>query len=499
MNSSKQIKLGAVLSYVALGVNIVTGLLYTPWMVDSIGKSQYGLYTLANSLITLFLFDFGLSSATARYLSNYNAANDRAGAERFLGAVYKLYLTLDLVIFCVFAALFFLLDRIYVNLNPQELEQLRVVYAISAGFALINFPCVTFNGILTAYERFVPLKVLDLAYRLLNIGLTVAALLVGYGLYALVTVHAAVGLLVIAVKFGIIQKSIPLKADFRTREKGLYRDIFGFSLWVTVSTLALRLVFNITPSILGIVSGTAAIAVFGVVNTIEGYTYSITTAINGLFMPRISRILAGEDPDKNLYPLFRAVGRFQYGLNGLIVAGFAVVGRSFVELWMGADFQDAYGGILLVLVPGLFYNSLQIANTALIVANKVKHTAIICVVTGLVNVALSFPLSRILGVTGACLSICTAYFIRDILQNILCHRELPLDIPRFVRECYLRMSVPIVLTVLCGVGLNARIPDGGWGVFLVKAALTTALYLAFTYLFSLDRREKTAILTRLRR
>ena len=40
-----QIKTGAIISYVALFLNIVIGLLYTPWMINTIGKADYGLYT----------------------------------------------------------------------------------------------------------------------------------------------------------------------------------------------------------------------------------------------------------------------------------------------------------------------------------------------------------------------------------------------------------------------------------------------------------------------
>ena len=173
MDNSKQIKFGALLSYIAIAFNIVSGLLYTPWMVEAIGKSQYGLFTLANSVIILFLMDFGLSSATGRYLAKYNAAGDKEGAERFLGAVYKLYLILDVAILCVLTVVFFLIDGIYVNLTPEELSQFKVVYVISALFSVINFPFVTFNGILTAYEKFVPLKLADLLYRVFNIAFTV--------------------------------------------------------------------------------------------------------------------------------------------------------------------------------------------------------------------------------------------------------------------------------------------------------------------------------------
>ena len=55
-----QIKTGAIISYISLFVNIITGLVYTPWVINSIGKENYGLYSLAMSVITLFVFDFGL-------------------------------------------------------------------------------------------------------------------------------------------------------------------------------------------------------------------------------------------------------------------------------------------------------------------------------------------------------------------------------------------------------------------------------------------------------
>lgn len=493
MNSSKQIKLGALLSYFSIAANIISGLLYTPWMVETIGKSQYGLYTLANSVITMFLVDFGLSSATGRYLSKYNAEGDREGAERFLGAIYKLYLLIDAVILCALVVIFFLIDKIYVNLTPAELVQFKVVYIISALFSVVNFPFVTLNGILTAYEKFVPLKIADLLYRFCNIGFTVLALLLGYGLYALVTVHAVVGLLTLAYKYIVIKRTVPIKVNFKSTEKGIYKEIFGFSVWVTVSSLALRLVFNITPSILGIVANSAAIAVFGVVTTIEGYTFTITTAINGMFMPRISRIVAQGNKEGDLNRLFVSVGKFQYALNGLIVAGFAVVGRTFIHLWMGEDYILAYSGILLVLIPGLFYNSLQIAETTMVVENKVKWTAAVHVVTGIVNVILSFLLSSYLGVTGACLSIGIAYMVRNVILHIIYQRELPLDIPRFMKECYGKMSVPIIVTVAVGFLLNQCIMDAGWGIFLVKAGIIVLVYGISLFFFALDKMERNKV------
>ncbi|MBQ6831770.1 MAG: oligosaccharide flippase family protein [Oscillospiraceae bacterium] len=494
MGTKSQIKMGAMLSYVSIALNIISGLLYTPWMVETIGKSQYGLYTLATSLITLFLVDFGLSSATSRYLSKYNAEGDRESAERFLGATYKLYLTIDAVIIVILIVIYFLLDKIYIKLTPEEMEQFKVVYLISAVFSVINFPCVTFKGILNAYEKFVPLKMADLLYRVFLVGFTVVALLLGYGLYAMVSVHALVGLLKLLYEFIVIKKTVPLKVRFKKTDKGLYKEIFSYSLWVTVLSLATLLVINITPSILGMVANSTDIAVFGIVTTLEGYTYTITTAINGMFMPRISKILTKNDGETQLNRLFLSVGKFQFVLNGLIVVGIAVVGNSFIQLWMGNGYEMAYYGAVLVILPGLFFNPLQIANTTLAVTRKVKHAALVNLLMGVLNVVLSLPLSKNFGVIGACISICIARFVRVILLNILCHKILPLNIPKFIKRCYLPMSIPVVLTLAVGLAINHLVPDSGWLTFLIKGTAVVIVYAVLVLVIGLRKSERKNLL-----
>ena len=486
LNENKQLKAGAILSYISIAVGILSGLIYTPWMIAQIGQSDYGLYTLATSLITLFLMDFGLSAATARYLSDYHARGEEEKVNSFLGVVYKLYFLIDAVILLALILVWFFLDEIYVNLTPGEMEKFRTVYLIAASFSVINFPFVTLNGILTAYGKFVQLKLADLIHRVITLSLTIFALRMGHGLYALVTVNAIAGLAVILYKLAVVCRATPVKVNFRGKERRLYRDIFGFSLWTTLASLFQRLIFNITPSILGMVSSSAAIAVFGVVTTIEGHFYTLASAINGMFMPRVARIYAGTGPENDVYPLMRAVGRFQFALNGLIVAGFAVIGREFIGLWMGDGFRDAYAGILVVIIPGLFYNSMQIANTAVVVTKHVKYNAYINMLMGLVNVTLSLIWSRTYGVLGSCASIFVAYTVRNTALTLLYHRKMNINMPAFARECWLKMSVPVLLTIAAGAWLAPRIPLAGWTGLVLKATAIALIYVAAMLLFAFD-------------
>ena len=498
---NKQIKIGAVISYVSIIVNLLAGLFFTPWMIKKIGQNQYGIYTLANSLITLFLVDFGLSSATARYISRYHAAGDKEAVDNFTGVVYKFYGIIDAVIFAVLTVLYFFLPRIYAGLTPQEMEQFKAVYIIAASFNVINLPFLTLNGILIAYEKFIQLKAADLIYRLLMVSLTIAALTMGMGLYALVSVNALSGLIVVLYKYAVVKTSAKVKANFRYKNRKLFKEIFFFSLWVTVATLAQRLIFNITPSVLGIVAASGAIAVFGVVTTVEGYFYTFSTAIGGMFMPRITRAcLDGEEnAAERLTPLMINVGRFQFALNGLLVLGFALLGRHFIVLWMGAEYADAYVGILLVTAPGLFYNSLEVANTYMVVKNKVNIQAWIAVACGAVNVALSFVLSKFFGAVGACVSICVAYTLRAVLYHAVHGKILGFNIWEFIKKCYLRMLPAFAVTGVSGILLNCFWADAGWLVLFAKIICVSAVYCLSAAAFCLSKEERRFIWNKLRR
>lgn len=289
---------------------------------------------------------------------------------------------------------------------------------------------------------------------------------------------------------------LTLKINWKYSDFSLYKDIFGFSIWVTISSLAQRLVFNITPSILGTVASSVAIALFGIVATIEGYTYTITTAINGMFMPKISRIYERGGEKDELMPLMLSVGKFQYAINGLIVAGFAVVGKEFINLWMGPTYLDAYYGILLVIIPGLFFNSMQIANTAMIVRKKVNLQAWVNLGMGMVNVLLSIILSSYFGVIGACISISIAYMLRAVVLLFIYKRVLKIDMASFVVNCYFRMGIPIIITIMLRFLMNSLLPNGGWLVLAAKGVVIVGIYAVVTLLLGLNSEERNKLLRR---
>ena len=73
-----QLKAGAILSYISMGLRYLVSIVYTPIMLRLLGQSEYGLYNLVSSVVAyLGVLNFGFGSAYIRYYSRYKVKDDR--------------------------------------------------------------------------------------------------------------------------------------------------------------------------------------------------------------------------------------------------------------------------------------------------------------------------------------------------------------------------------------------------------------------------------------
>lgn len=492
-NSTKQIRLGTVVSYLGIMVNIILGIIYTPWMIKEIGQSDYALYTLATSIITMFTVDFGMSAAVSRFVSKYRAENDEQAINDFLGLVYKLYTIISAIVLVALIVVYFMLDTIYVSLTPAELSKFKVVYVIAASFSIISFPFVPLNGILNAFENFVSLKICDLINKVGAVAIIAPVLIFGGGLYELVVINAIVGLITIVIKLILIKKRTSVHVNFKYFSIVTLKEIFSYSIWSTIGSLAQNFLLTITPSILAIVSNSNEVAVFGFANSIGTYVYTLAMGVDGFFLPRVSRMVANKDDPDSFLKLMIKVGRFQLFILGLIFIGFILIGKDFVSLLMGEEYRTAYYCVICYFIYSIICYPQQIANTMVIAVNKVKERALISIAAAIVNVGLSFGLSRFWGAVGACISICVAILVRTILLNILYHSKLHLNILKYFAGCHLSLTPSLVVTFFISAIILWFIPNTSWISFCIKAASITIVYVISSFLIGMNKEEKDLV------
>lgn len=483
-----QIRYGTLLSYGGLGINILIGLLYTPWMIHSIGRENFGLYTLAISIISLFVFDFGLSSAVSRFLSKYLAEGNQQKANNCLGLVARLYLALDVVLLLIFVGVYFFIPDIYAKLTVEEIEKFKIIYVIASTFSVISFPFIPCNGILISNEKFIQLKLCDLAHKLIIVAAMSVSLLLGYGLYALVAVNALAGISTILLKLWCIKKYTRTRPNFNYKSTQERREIFLFSGWISLAAISQRMIFNIAPTILGMMSGSSSIAILGVAITVEGYVYTFANALNGMFLPRVSTILASDNG--NLLPLMIKIGRIQIFIIGLILLGFIGLGQQFVYLWVGSEFANTYWCAILLILPSFLHLPQEIAATGIVAANKVKQQAWIYMCMGILNIMLAFPLAAQWGELGVAFSICIAYFVRTIGMNVLYVKELDIDIKLFFQQTFFKIVPVLIVMAIPVFWVYNQFDAPGWIGFIIKGILFVLIYALTFWFFIFDREEK---------
>lgn len=492
-----QLKAGALISYIALGINILTGLFYTPWMIHSIGQANFGLFTLAMSVISLFIFDFGLSATVTRFISKYLAMKRQDLADKCLGIVYKLYMYIDIILFTVLCAVYFFIPRIYEELTADEIQSFKVVYSIAAVYSVLSFPFIPVNGILTAHEKIIQLKCADVFQKLFIVAAMTVCLLLGYGLYALVLINAVGGLLCIVYKLWCIGKYTKQRIVWKYSSKMELKELASYSGWVTVIALSQRCIFNLAPTILGITSGAVPIAILGVAMTIEGYCFTFANALNGIFLPKVTRILM--DKNGNVLPLMIKVGRIQLIVVAFIITGVICFGQPFIILWVGEDFKVSYLCAVLLILPSLFHLPQTIGIESIYARNKVRNLAIVFIIMAVCNIIGAFILSPLFGAVGICISVCFVYIIRTLGLDWILSKDLNINMAIFFRATFLPLLPYIIIAGLIGAISTYVIYPFSWLLLIAEIILFSAVYFGFLFVWGMNGDERNLVLSPLQR
>lgn len=488
-----QLKMGAMLAYFTMAFNIVAGLIYTPWMVAKIGQADYGLYTLANSLIAIFMLDFGLGSAVSRYIAKYRAEGRMDAIRDIMGVIYKLYILIDAVILVVLTVLYFFLGSIYVELTPAELEKFRILYVIVAIYQLIAFPLAPLDGILNAYEKFTQLKICSLLYRVLSVVAVVAVLAFSSDVRIVIFATVSAHLITIFTKYALTKKYVNLRVNFRAGGRDIYAKLFSFTAWTTVISIMQRFTHSFAPSVLGITSGALEIGLYSPAVQIEGYFYSLGMAVNGLFLPRVSRYIANEEEDQILNLMIK-VGRYQAMLLGLAFIGFICVGQDFMTLWMGPNYAKSYYLTIIILLPTLISATQQIAKTAVIAKKLVKYQALCMSVTGVLGLGISYLLSMKIGALGVCIGTALTSLANISYMNIIYKKKAGINVFEFYKKCYLKLIPCYAVVLVLGITVSKLIPLTGWFGLGVKAVAVGVIFALTMLIGYTTKAEKNLLL-----
>ncbi len=487
-----QLKAGAVLSYLYLGLGTVISIAYTPFMLRLLGQSEYGLYNLVASVVSyLGLLNFGFGHAYIRYYSRYKVEEARQEIARLNG--------MFLVIFSVIGVVAILAGMVLVSytgailgeeLTATELSRARILMAIMVLNIAFTFPGLVFNSHITANERFVFQKSLQVIRVIANPFLVLPILIMGYGSVGMVIVITLLNLSIEISHVIFCFRKLKMRFSFQSFDMGLLREMAIFSSFIFMNLVVNQINWNVDRFILGRFHGTIAVATYSLAAQLNTYYLSISTAISNVFIPRVHQMVSAHDDNRELTSLFTRVGRLQFMVLALICLGLLFFGRPFIQLWAGEDYGESYYIALLLIIPVTIPLIQNIGIEIQRAKNMHKFRSWVYLFIALGNIGITIPLVKAFGGVGAALGTAIALIIGNVLiMNWYYHKRVGLNMLIFWKEIG-RILPALLIPIMSGLLIHYYVDLSVVWMMALAGAAFVLLFVASIWRWGMNAGEK---------
>lgn len=493
LKNQNQIKFGAILSYIIIIANMIIGILYTPLLTAKLGQSEYGLYSLVTSVISyLTVLDFGFGNSIIIYTARYRANNQKEKEEKLHGMFFMIYLIIGIIAGIIGIILLFNVDKLFGNtMTVEELAKAKVLIGILTFNLVITFPLSIFTSILTAYEKFVFSKVLNLIRIIVNPIMVIILLKLGYKSISLVILTTILNIIVLVLNYIYCKSRLEIKLKFGKLERVLLKEIIAYSVWIFLNSIMDKINWNVDQFILGAICGTSVVAIYSLASQLNMMYLNFSTAIAGVLLPKIAKMQEQNASNEEFTQIFIKTGRIQYMIMALIMSGFIIFGQEFINLmWVGPEYRDAYTIACILMLP-LTIPLIQNVGLNIIQAkNQYKFRVMILLVFAVFNIIITIFLSKLYQGIGAAIGTSISVICGQIIfMNIFYYKKTHIDIPRFWKDI-LKMTVPIVGAMFIGMLIKSLIPIQNNLTLILQIFIYTGLYIVLMWKFGINDYEK---------
>ena len=491
-----QLKAGAIMSYLSMGLSTVISLVYTPIMISRLGESEYGVYNLVLPIISyLNLLSLGLGSAYVRYFSRAKVEDDKPAMARINGMFLTTYTVLGLLVLAIGFYLSFHGEVIFgKKLTAEEIALGERLLRILTVNAAIHFPVNVFESHVTVNERYFFQKLVYMGKQVLNPLIMIPLLLLGFRSVTLTVTSLVFTVLSAVLNIGYCLGKLHMTFNFRQYDFGLLREMVGYTFYVFIGIVVENINWSIDRLVMGWVHGTTAVTIYTVASQLNVYYLSFSNAVSNVLTPRVHRMVAEKQSNKALTKLMTKAARLQFILLSCIFLGFVAVGRAFVVLWGGGEQFAVDYVTTLLLFASTIIPAMQVVGIEIQRAKDMhKFRSITYLIVAVINALLLIPACHYGGCIGAAACVlCTTVFGQIIPMNWYYYKRIGLNIPWFWKKiCQLLPSMVIPAAVAVCICLFAHVSS--YFHILLWGCVFVAVYAFFLWFFGLNKFERDLV------
>jgi len=488
-------------NWASLVVNTIVSFVLAPIVVHSLGSVYYGIWTLVTQFTGyLWLLDFGVRESVIKYVAEYHASGQDDRLQSTIGNAISVYLAVTLAAFAAIAALSVALPYLF-NI-PAETATAAQWTAFLVGTTVAqSFLSNVFVGVLMGLQRIYLVARTGILFAVVRAIAIFVLLRAGYGIVALSVLQLVLSLISGLMVFHLCRVYLPT-VSFRPARpvRDEVRRLLNYGKYVLLANIGDKIAFMTDGIVIGAFLPIAMLTPYAIAGTLIAQMRSVVIAMSSIFNP-LTSALQSEKRSDQLASVVIAGCKAAMLVGMPICIGFITLGQRFVELWMGPTYAATAGQILMVLSLGYIVGSpYQTISGMFYGLGEHRRIAILRIVEGAVNLALSMTLNQTLGLVGVALGTAIPHVI---IVGVVLPRMLPQLFAVRLRDYYAAVylkpfaaSVPFALT--CWMIAQAIVPASlvsffAWGL------VSLATYAIPCWLIALSASERAHILEALAR
>ncbi len=389
LSDKKQVVYGVILSYTLIFANAIYGFIISPYILLHVGMSDFGVYqTIASLSNALIVLDIGIGGAVMKFTAEYKAKNVVEQIGKLLRASFWLSLAIAVIILIIgFFLLYKFPDYYGGSFTDEELALGRRMILLFLFNIVLIFLDDLLVGVISGMNRLVVTNGIRLSKVLLRYALILVLVPIIKSTIVIIEINIFLTLVFFIIEIFIARpylKFIKIKdsIDFQ-----YIKEILKYSSFVIIGGIINQVNSSLDNVIIGAKLGTFYVSIYSFALTLFAAYENLATSISKNLLPTVTNIYYGS-PSK-LQNLVIKVGRTQFLLLGAALFVFFVIGKKFVECWLGNTFSDVYIIGLILLTPATLELCVNTCLTVLRAANKLGFRTIVLCATTVVNIIIT--------------------------------------------------------------------------------------------------------------
>ena len=495
LSATNRVLVNTIAQYFKTIINIVLSFYSTRLILEILGVSDFGIYSLIAGVVTMLSFiTNALIVTTQRFMSYHHGMQKKESLKKIFNDSIILHIILGFGIFIILEICSLFIFDGFLSIPIERISAAKFVYHFVALTLFFTFITAPYKALLVSNENIVYISVIDIIDSILKLLVAISLFYINFDgliLYALSLLLITIFNFFVLSIYSYKKYEECIIPSFSLFNLSNVREMFSFAIWNIYCTGCVVFRTQGIAIVLNKIFGPSINSAYGISFTISNAIQFVGTSLCNAMNPQIMKA-EGSGDRKRMLRLAEIESKFGFLLIAMIAIPCIYEMEYLLALWLEEVPEYACFFSRMILLAAMFDQltvGLGSANQA--IGNIKKYSLCIFTIKLLALPASIFCVILGYKVESVMFMYVLFEFISSLVRIPFLSKTGNLDVIGFIKRVLFKVVIPVILLVavcnviLCFCEWNYRV--------LLMFTIPCFIFIMACYFFALCKDEKNII------